>query len=386
MKKYSIIILLVVFLMNCQTKKNEKDDQKQIHKHEENEIEITDAQSKVIGLVITELDQTNIGESIKTTGMIDVPVEGRASINAPADGFLQKTEIMIGQFVKKGQILTSLQHQNYVILQENYLTIQSEIDYLTKEFERQKELSAENINSKKTFQRTEADLSIQKTKKYSLEMQLRILGIEPSGITAKNLQRYLYIRSPIDGYIKKVTAIAGRFVNTQETLFEIVSNAHKHIELQVFEKDILKIKKGQKVIFYSPNTNDEMHTGEIFLIGQSIEPQNKTVNVHVHFSDENSEKIFLEGMYVEAKILLSEQKEATIAEEAVIRDGENNFVFIQTKKNHFKKISIKIKNENDQQVAFEWIEKVPQNPKIVKKGAYYLNAQMNVGEEEGHAH
>ncbi|TAH29306.1 MAG: efflux RND transporter periplasmic adaptor subunit [Cytophagales bacterium] len=386
MKKYSIIILLIVFLMNCQTKKIEKDDHKEIHKHEENEIEITDAQSKVIGLVITELDQTNIGESIKTTGMIDVPVEGRASINAPADGFLQKTEIMVGQFVKKGQILTSLQHQNYVILQENYLTIQSEIDYLTKEFERQKELSAENINSKKTFQRTEADLSIQKTKKYSLEMQLRILGIEPAGITAKNLQRYLYIRSPIDGYIKKVTAIAGRFVNTQETLFEIVSNEHKHIELQVFEKDILKIKKGQKVVFYSPNTNDEMHTGEIFLIGQAIEPQNKTVNVHVHFSDENSEKIFLEGMYVEAKILLSEQKEATIAEEAVIRDGENNFVFIQTKKNHFKKISIKIKNENDQQVAFEWIEKVPQNPKIVKKGAYYLNAQMNVGEEEGHAH
>lgn len=386
MKKYSIIILLIVFLMNCQTKKIEKDDYKEIHKHEENEIEITDAQSKVIGLVITELDQTNIGESIKTTGMIDVPVEGRASINAPADGFLQKTEIMVGQFVKKGQILTSLQHQNYVILQENYLTIQSEIDYLTKEFERQKELSAENINSKKTFQRTEADLSIQKTKKYSLEMQLRILGVEPSGITAKNLQRYLYIRSPIDGYIKKVTAIAGRFVNTQETLFEIVSNEHKHIELQVFEKDILKIKKGQKVVFYSPNTNDEMHTGEIFLIGQAIEPQNKTVNVHVHFSDENSEKIFLEGMYVEAKILLSEQKEATIAEEAVIRDGENNFVFIQTKKNHFKKISIKIKNENDQQVAFEWIEKVPQNPKIVKKGAYYLNAQMNVGEEEGHAH
>lgn len=385
MKIYIFYIVIFIFLVQCQTKKKQHEHENE-HQHAENEIEISAAQSKMIGLEIGDFDETNIGESIKTTGMVDVPVEGRASVNAQAEGFLKKTEIMIGQFVKQGQILTTLEHQNYVILQENYLTIKNEIEYLSKEFERQKELSAENINTKKIFQRIEADLSIQQTKKASLEMQLQILGIEPSQISVKNLQRYLYIRAPIDGYIKKVTAIAGRFVNTQETLFEIVSNTHKHIELQVFEKDILKVKKGQKVIFYSPNSQNETHTGEVFLIGQSIDNQYKTVNVHVHFSDEDSEKSFLEGMYIEAKILLSEQKEQTIADEAIIRDGENNFVFIQTKKNHFQKLPIKIKNENDKQVAFEWIGKTPKNPKIVKKGAYYLNAQMNVGNEEGHAH
>ncbi|TAE69670.1 MAG: efflux RND transporter periplasmic adaptor subunit [Bacteroidetes bacterium] len=387
--KTKLFYILYVFLalVSCQnTKKETQTNHQDEHKHAENEIELTDAQIKTIGLEIGGFEQSNIGEVIKVTGMVDVPVEGRAAVNPPVEGFLKKTEIMVGQFVTQGQILTSLEHQNYIILQENYLTTKNEVDYLLKEFERQKELSAENINAKKTFQRIETDLSIQQTKKASLEMQLRILGIEPTQISAKNLQRYVFIRAPIEGYVKKVSAVAGRFVNTQETLFEIVSNTHKHIELQVFEKDILKVKKGQKVVFYSPNSPDDVHTGEVFLIGQAIDLQQKTVNVHVHFSDEQSEKNFLEGMYIEAKILLSEQKQETIAEDAVIRDGENSFVFIQTKKNHYKKIAIKIKNENDKQISFEWAENMPNTPKIVKKGAYYLNAQMNVGQEEGHAH
>jgi cobalt-zinc-cadmium efflux system membrane fusion protein len=385
MKIYILSIILSFFLWNCGQNKPKNEENNQ-HKHEENEIELTPEQIKTAGILTSALEENNIGNFIKVIGLVDIPVEGRASVNAMADGFLKRTEIMVGQFVEKGQILTSLEHQNYVILQENYLIAKNEIEYLSKEFERQKELSNENINAKKTFQRTEMDLLTAQTKKNSLEMQLKILGIEPSQISPQNLQRYLYIRSPITGYVKKVNAVAGKFVNTQETLFEIVSNKHKHIELQIFEKDILKIKKGQKVIFYSPNEAEKKYEGEVFLIGQAIDLQQKTVNVHVHFSDEEVEKKFLEGMYVEAKILLTEQKQETISQEAIIKDGENNFVFVETKKNHYKKVPIKIIAENDNEVAFEWIGKMPKSTQIVKKGGYYLNAQMNVGEEEGHAH
>ncbi|TAE09747.1 MAG: HlyD family efflux transporter periplasmic adaptor subunit, partial [Bacteroidetes bacterium] len=191
---------------------------------------------------------------------------------------------------------------------------------------------------------------------------------------------------PLSGYIKKVNAVSGQFVSPQDVLFEIASPAHKHVELQIFEKDILKISKGQKVLFYSPNAPKQVYEGEVFLIGQNIDATNKTVNVHVHFDDSQVGKTLLEGMYVEAKVLLKAQQEATLPEDAIVREGEQNFVFVQSSKNHFKKMPIRIKHENEGKVALEIIGKMPENAKIVRKGTYYLNAQMNVGSEEGHAH
>jgi cobalt-zinc-cadmium efflux system membrane fusion protein len=381
---------LFLLLFSCQSA-GKKDahaghDHEKEHAHAPNEVEFSEAQIMATGIEVGEFDQTHMGESIKATGKVDVPQEGRAEVHAPTEGFLRKGDILLGQYVEKGQALTYLEHQNFILLQENYLTVNQELAYLQKEYERQKELSNENVSAKKTFQRTEADLAIQQGKKASLEAQLRMLGIEPSQIAVGKLQTQLYVRAPLSGYIKKVNAVAGQFVSPQDVLYEIASPAHKHLELQVFEKDILKVKKGQTVIFYSPNAPKETYEGEIFLIGQNIDDANKSVNVHVHFDDSKAGKKLIEGMYLEAKILLETAQEATLPEEAIVREGEQNFVFVQSSKNHFKKMPIRIKNENEGKVALEIVGKLPENAKIVRKGTYYLNAQMNVGSEEGHAH
>lgn len=386
MKPYLVFILAGALLACQNTKPKEASSHEKEHAHAPNEVEFSDAQIMTVGIEVGEFDQSQVGEHIKTTGKIDVPQEGRAEVHAPAEGFLRKGDVLLGQYVERGQVLTYLEHQNYIILQENYLASLQEISYLQKEYDRQKELSSENVSAKKTFQRTEADLAIQQGKKASLEAQLRMLGIEPSQIGVGKLQTQLQVRAPLSGYIKKVNAVSGQFVSPQDVLFEIASPAHKHVELQIFEKDILKISKGQKVLFYSPNAPKQVYEGEVFLIGQNIDATNKTVNVHVHFDDSQVGKTLLEGMYVEAKVLLKAQQEATLPEDAIVREGEQNFVFVQSSKNHFKKMPIRIKHENEGKVALEIIGKMPENAKIVRKGTYYLNAQMNVGSEEGHAH
>ncbi len=379
--------LFFLLLFSCGKKDaHEGHDHEKGHTDAPDVVEFSDAQAMAVGLEVGEFDQTHMGESIKVTGKIDVPQEGKAVVHAPAEGFLRKSDILVGQYVERGQALTYLEHQSFVLLQESYLTVNQELAYLQKEYERQKELSAENVSAKKNFQRTETDLAIQQSKKASLEAQLRILGFEPSQVLVGKLQTQLTIRAPISGYIKKVNAVVGQFVHPQDALYEISSPAHKHLELQVFEKDILKIHKGQSVLFYSPNAPQTVYEGSVFLISQNIDEATRSVNVHVHFEDTKIGKQLLEGMYLEAKILLETQQEATLPEDAIVREGEQNFVFVQSSKGHFKKMPIRIKQENEGKIALEVVGKLPENAKIVKKGTYYLNAQMNVGNEEGHAH
>jgi cobalt-zinc-cadmium efflux system membrane fusion protein len=44
-----------------------------------------------------------------------------------------------------------------------------------------------------------------------------------------------------------------------DTMLEIIETDHLHLELNVFEKDILKVKSGARYQFYCSEATDEIH-------------------------------------------------------------------------------------------------------------------------------
>ncbi|MCU0444130.1 MAG: efflux RND transporter periplasmic adaptor subunit [Microscillaceae bacterium] len=348
-------------------------------------VHLNQAQIKAIGLQLGTWEQVRMGLSIKANGVVDVPPNGRAVITAPMEGFVRKSEILVGDYVQAGQVMTILEHPNFITLQEHFLTVKNELIYLEQDLQRQKELSTENVNAKKNLQRVQADYEIKRAQKSAGEAQLRLLGIEPNYLTTSNLSGQIFLKSPISGYVKTANAMLGKNVAPNEILYEIVNESHKHLELKVFEKDILKVSKGQKVVFSSPNLSQETYEGSVYLIGKAMENDTKAVNVHVHFADKTAESKFLEGMYVNARILLDNQTVNALPETALIREGEQNFIFIQKNNTDFVRVGVRILATQDQFVALEVLEELPKTVKIVKKGAYYLQAEMNKGEaENGH--
>ena len=47
------------------------------------------------------------------------------------------------------------------------------------------------------------------------------------------------------------------FLNPTDVALELVNTDHMHLELQLLEKDIFKIKKGQKIQFEIPDASGE---------------------------------------------------------------------------------------------------------------------------------
>ena len=70
---------------------------------------------------------------------------------------------------------------------------------------------------------------------------------------------------------------------------EIVNATHLHLEIQIFEKDAIRIVKGQKILFRVPEYSDKTYSAEVHLIGKSID-QDRTVQVHAHLDEENQER------------------------------------------------------------------------------------------------
>jgi cobalt-zinc-cadmium efflux system membrane fusion protein len=206
----------------------------------------------------------------------------------------------------------------------------------------------------------------------SLKAKLVLLNINPSNVEKGKLTSVVTIFAPITGDIVIMNANVGMFVAPSDVILEIVDTNHLHLELAVFEKDILNVKVGQKINFKVPEATKEVFNAEVHLVGKSIEGNDRTINVHGHLDDNIKQKL-LTGMFVEAGIVTNSKKGLAIPTEALITENNKNFVLVlDNDKNQysFKKVAVSLGEKSE-----KFIEIIPNNlinstSKILTKGVF----------------
>lgn len=289
-------------------------------------ISVTKAQFQSENMKLVGLQDLPFPNLIKTTGIIDVPPNSKAIISAYAGGHIKNSPLLIGDKVKKGQALVTIENLEFIQMQQEYIEISEHLIYLRSEYERQKELFAENISSKKSFLKAESDYKIASAMQNGLHKKLQMLNINPTSVEEGNFTSVSTIYAPISGSITHVNISTGIYVSPADKIMEIVNTDHIHLELKVFEKDVLKIKKGQKVFFRIPESTDESFEGEVHLIGKSID-KNRTVHVHAHI-DHDVKHNFIVGMFVESDIVIEDNSSKALPERAFIDVNDKNYVLI----------------------------------------------------------
>ncbi|MBU2045706.1 MAG: efflux RND transporter periplasmic adaptor subunit, partial [Bacteroidetes bacterium] len=219
--RYIIIILLSSFLISCGNKDQKTDTSEATS--ESNVAQLTPQQKKNIGLQLGKLTPKNVSSILKLSGQIDVPPQNMISISIPLGGFLKSTQLLPGMHVRKGQFLATLEDQQYILLQQNYLTTKVKLKQAEADYKRQKALNANQASSDKIFQQASADYETLKIQLSSLAQELRLININANNLRGENITTSIHIISPIDGYVTKVNANIGKHVDTNEILFELVN-------------------------------------------------------------------------------------------------------------------------------------------------------------------
>ncbi|MDX2305585.1 MAG: efflux RND transporter periplasmic adaptor subunit [Microscillaceae bacterium] len=379
-------VFILLSFWACSQKPSSEEAQNTSETPKTDAVILTQEQIKASGIELGKSENRNIGLKIRANGIVDVPPSHEAQLHAKSPGFVKKVQVLPGDFVGEGQSLVLLENSTYVLLQEKYMTVNSEIQYLEQELKRQKTLQEDHINAQKTYQKIQSDYQIKVTEKASLARQLEFIGYNPAQITAQSLSNYFTVRAPISGYIKEVNAKIGQYLSTGDPMVSIVSNEHKHLELQVFEKDILKVQKGQKVLFQVPSLESETFEGTVFLVGKSFNRQTKSVNVHVHIDDPKTEEKLIPGMFVNAQILTDRRAAQLLPEDALVTEGAQNYIFIRDKAQNdqiaFRKIPIEVLDQGKEGIVFQTLSQLDKDAVFVRKGAFYLQADLRKSSEE----
>ncbi len=343
-------------------------------------VRLTDTQIKTAGIDTGYAANRPVANTLRVTGAVDVPPQNMVSISFPMGGYLKSSQLLPGMHVSRGESIAVMEDQQFIQLQQDYLTAKAKLIYAQKDFERQRDLNQSKASSDKLFQQAQADYSSGKILVSSLSEKLRLIGLNPAKLNDGNITRNAAVRSPIDGYVSKVNVNIGKYVNPTDVLFEIVDPRDIHLALDIFEKDVNLLHTGQKVIAYTNSNPDKKFICRIVLIGKDLTDQRKT-EVHCHF--EQYDKNLLPGTFMNAEIEVTANDVLTLPEEAIVNYQNKSYAFKKNGKNTFEMIEVKTGVIKDGYVELNASNSELRSLSFVTKGTYSLLMKLkNTGDEE----
>ena len=325
----SLTLILSLVFVSCKQQGEKLVETEDVNGSGSQEVFISVDQFETNGMKMEKMIPSGVSESIRVSGIIDVPPQSIAVLTAIRGGYIRDIPYLVGDQVKKGQALVTLENPEYLDLQQHYLETKEQLSYLKAEYDRQKTLIEENITSQKNFLKAESEYKSAQARATGLRKQLLMLNIDPSRVEAGTLSPAIRLYAPIKGGISKIHVTKGMFVSPTMEILEVVDLSHIHLELNVFEKDIPRLRIGQDITFTIPEISQRSHEAEVYLIGNALE-ENRTVRVHAHLKDD-PDISFIRGMFVDAEIRVADEvagdsPESTLPESAVIESDGAYFV------------------------------------------------------------
>lgn len=431
--KSAIIIVVLAVLMGltaCRSEKTVPPTVETEHhgEHEnENTAILTDEQMKSVHVQLGSIEKKQLTASLRANGILEVPNQNRASATASMGGVIKSIQVQTGSNVRKGQVIATITNSSFITLQEDYLSVSSKSELAELEYARQKELQQGNATALKNLQSADAELKTLKAKRASLRKQLELIGISAGALTTENIQSTVSIRSPISGAIRDIKVNIGSYVDENSPIAEIVDNSQLHLDLFVYEKDLPKVRVGQRIHFTLTNNPGQEYDADIYAISNTFDPTSKAVAVHAIVK--GNKQGLIDKMSITALVSLEIATVDAVPTDAIVNHEGQDYIFIVTdahaEEEHHSE-SENTEHKHDEQghghgekeetkhpardeskheekgTTFERIpirkgttdvgyseitllKEIPANSRVAVKGAFFILAKM-INKGEGHAH
>ena len=367
-------LFVVLFTMiSCSTKNTEMNQATKANASSA-VLTLTGKQVLSLGIKSSPITKSIMGMSIFANGMIDVPPQNKSYIAVPFGGYIRDIKVLDGMRVAKGDVLLVVEHPEIIQLQQDYLEVQGNMEFLKAEMDRQKQLLDKEAGSAKNFQQAKSNWQVSQAKLAGLSIKLEMANVNVAALKNGLIQREQKIRSPFAGVVTKVNTNVGTFADPKDNLLEVIDLQHAHAELTVYEK-YLKLLKLNQLVDLTFVDSDEKTTAKIFLIGREI-GQDRTFKVHCHF--DKLPKEIVPGSYLKAEINTDEMEHIVVPTEAIVNFGGKDMIYVTSDNRHFIPVEIEVLSTQGDKTAIQAINEMDFiNRKYVSKGAYELLSTMN---------
>lgn len=371
------VITFVGFSFLSQSKAETSESENQEEEIDFQNIPLSEKQVKAVDLKMGEAQEREMDAMLHVNGSLVLRAQDMGNVSSLMGGIVKNIYVKEGQMVTRGQVVATIENTDVVTLQREYYTAYKESEMARLELDRQKTLASAGAGIKKTLQMSEKNYKVAQANLLGTGRQLQQMGISTKEVAKGKFTTVFPLRAPISGTVSDMQASLGSYADMQTPLMKIRNNHAVECDLNVFEKDIAKVKVGDQVLVSLTNQPGVNVSGRVYGMNQYLNKGTKSVAVHVKLDAKRGAKLF-EGMYVSGQIATGRQLCMTLPDKAIVSADGKQYVFALNQQ-HSKggtysfsrhEVTTGVSNNGYTEVAL--CKHLKKGQKIVTDNAFYL--------------
>lgn len=289
-----------------------------------------------------------------------------ALVNARSPGVVRELKVDIGSEVRKGDPLLTIDSAGVGADRARLAAAQARVRVAEENFQRESQLEQKGISSRVNLLRAQQELDAAKSEQAALAASLSVLGAGAKGLGGYTLT------SPLTGTVTDRQVNIGRFVGTQEVLFQVVDTSEVWAELDVAEPDLPAVRAGQSVAMTFEGLPGQELTGVISYLAPAIDAHTRTAKARVPLK--NADGMLRANLYGQARIVAAESRTGvSVPRAAVQRVKDVSLVFVRLADDEYETRRVQLGASSEQ--FFEVVKGIRPGERVVTTGSYLLKTE-----------
>lgn len=377
-KSFVLSLLFVMTLAGCKAK--EETAAATAEPVDPNVVELTPQLQEQVK--VATVGMQDIREILRVPGSIQVDEQRVARLGASVTGRIHDIDAVLGQHVKQGQVLATLNSTELAQNQLSYIKALQQISLQTKAVERARLLLESDVISAAEVQRREAELAAAQADLFAARDQLLVLGMSEAAIkkltNSGQMRSFSSVVARVSGTVISRKVNLGQVVQPAEELFIVADLSHVWAVAEVPEQQIELIQEDEEVNIEIPALGDKEIKGRLIYVGDVVNPQTRTVTVRTDLANVNGD--IKPDMLVSMLVQSKPSPKLAIPVQGVVRENDKNHVFVQIAPNKYRLREVVLGTQYEGMVAVT--SGIEEGDVVVSEGAFHLNNERKRKELE----
>jgi cobalt-zinc-cadmium efflux system membrane fusion protein len=267
----------------------------------------------------------------------------------------------------------------------DYLAALPLVELWTETLARNRGLSERGLVAEKLILEAETELRRAKAETIKVGQRLRNLGLDRQQIAAlddedEEERNLLKIIAPLDGTVVRRDAVAGEAIEPTSEIFAVADLAQVWVHLDVYEKDLPRLRVGQSVTFRVAGLAPAKFTGAVAWIDAEVNERTRTIRVRGEL--ENTDGLLRAHMFGQGEIAVGEPHQSLVVpRDAVQWEGTSYVVFVQKQPDQpdqFEPRRVLIGRQDGDRFELPWAD-LRTGELVVTTGSFLLKTEIMKG-------
>lgn len=348
-------------------------------------VRMTTEAQKQNGVVVVPAKKQRLGGVIIATGKVEANADRIAHVSPRISGKIVSVKASLGDSISAGQVMATLDSVELGEALSRYHQSKTKLALAQSNMDRIKNLVEKKIAARKDILQAETDYKTAQTELHTDAERLALYGVSISDLKGEDHKKPLLpVRSPIAGVITEKHAIVGELSDPSKSLYTVADLSSVWILVDINEKDVAKVRKGQSAIVTVGAFPDLKLKGRITYIADLVNEATRTVKARIEVA--NPGRKLKPEMFASVELALPADTPPVLAvpEDALQEVEGKKVLFVAEEDTEFEPRKVELGRTAGGMA--EVVSGLKEGERYAVKGSFLLKSEMQKGELGEHGH